>query len=449
MSVEIDTFLQELVLRYESLSLAVAHVASSSAAPSAEGQMEQGSLLVPHTAFALPTRSSDNHLLAARAAGDAAALEAAPLETAATPATALALDEASLTAAGAAEKVLKPTTSAGLYDDRLPELPKQAETEASATPENAAEDSAPSMPASAQATGAEAEPAGGSDAEFAQAMALQDDDRFLSLATGEAQADALDVGTPEAGTRSGAFSGAALPLQRVQLPTLQEVNDPVNGQEAHKDAGPMHDTGLAEDSPAELAASGEAAASTAAKAEPEVHTTEGPVAEAAGLHGVASSRAEAAVTGEDNMGDFARRRAEHAAPDQSRMSISSTAATVGDRPSFDVSRLGSWSEEKSEDRNTTGASSAASCEGADRTGSVASAADLIAGQQNPANGAFSEGMTAAKPATSSDADPFYVTDLALKVSTAEAEVCNVIPAGRCRLLAPRKLLWDACCRSGP
>jgi hypothetical protein len=203
----------------------------------------------------------------------------------------------------------------------------------------------------------------------------------------------------------------------------------------------MHDSGLAEDSPAELAASGEAAASTAAKAkaEPEAHSTEGPVGEAAGVLGVASSRTEAALTGEEGMGDFARRRAEHAAPDQSRMSISSTAATIGDRPSFDVSRLGSWSEEKSEDRNTTGASSAASGEDADRTGSVASAAELTAGQQHPINGAFSEGMTAAKPATSSDADPFYVTDLALKVSTAEAEVCNVTPADSCWPLAPWKV----------
>lgn len=110
-----------------------------------------------------------------------------------------ALAGASATAHSAAEtvlmsspdKVLKPSTSAGLYDGIGGAGDEGEDGGSSAAvhmpPEPAA---SPELPPAAQQ---QDDP---SEAPHAAMGLLHDDDRFLSLATGEAQADALDVGAP-------------------------------------------------------------------------------------------------------------------------------------------------------------------------------------------------------------------------------------------------------------
>ncbi len=401
---------QELVLRYESLSLAVAAVAAGSVALPAATHPQigahQAGLPVPQTAFA--------HLLSgghpAAHSQQAAVVQlpvGRPLETAPTPGTALALDEASVTAEDAAEKVLKPSTSAGLYDDPRLQLPEQAGPPSA----SAAGDLPASAAAPPHANEAGSERGGNAvEAEFVQAMALQDDDRYLSLATGEAQADAEDVRTPDAGATAAAdFSVAG---GHMQLPTLQEVNDPVTGQAPGKDAKQgdhpaSHDE---DDDVEEVDVPGvsdeDRAGSHEAAAEELTAATE-PRWEAGGAAEHPSSAGEP-------IGDFVP------GPGgiQSRMSISSTAATVGDRASMDISRLDFNPADSSSVKSDAGASSVAATEPAESPGRAPDAAGFPSANQRTHSRAFDEGM----PATSSDGDPFYATDLALKVSTAQTEV---------------------------
>ncbi|BDA40541.1 probable vacuolar protein sorting-associated protein 9A at N-terminal half [Coccomyxa sp. Obi] len=414
---ELLALYKELALRYESLSRAVAQVASQSTALAAAAQLPVGtehastsSMLVPQTAFAQPTTAFTESLPQHAAK---VPLSSLPLESAATPATALALEEASETAEDAAEKVLKPTTSAGLYDDRL-NLHDKAASGIPAAPASAASGDALAPPAAS----AHSEEAGGvpearsMEAEFVQAMALQDDDRFLSLATGEAQADALDVGTPEAGAPPGAFSPASVAAEPVHLPTVQEVNDPLAGQDAIGAAAPPPHASIEEDlsKTADIPSS-----SNGLKDDSEEQPREVPKRGTDAQEDGAGGAPEHAGSVGDALEDFARRPAGDHALDPSRLSISSTAATVGDRTSMDVSRIdGSWSQGKS-DAET---SSTAAAESTDSAGGAADPAVLGAATEQLAQSA---GFEAGVPATSSDADPFYATDLALKVSAAQEE----------------------------
>ena len=415
--------LQELALRYESLSRAAAQVASQSAALAAAAQLPVGAghastmnALVPQTAFAQPTIATTDPLPQHATKMPVSSL---PLESAATPATALALEEASETAEDAAEKVLKPTTSAGLYDDRL-DLHDEAASGLMAAPASASLGDALSLPAASvhsEETGGTPQ-AHSTEADFVQAMALQDDDRFLSLATGEAQADALDVGTPEAGPHPGAFSPASTAAEPVHLPTVQEVNDPLASQDTSEAAAGAPHATLTEDpsKAADIPSIFDGREDDGENQLPERGRDE------------QADRPGGAPEHASSMGaleDFERKPAGDHARDPCRLSISSTAATLGDRPSIDVSRVGSsWSQGKSdgETSSTAAAGSIDSAGGADP-------AVLQAAVEQPAHSAAFE---ASVPATSSDADPFYATDLALKVSAAQEEV--MLPHGVASLL---------------
>lgn len=409
--------LQELVLRYESLSLAVAAVASQSAtmpvAMSTHIGAEQpgtAGMLVPQTAFVqLPTGLSDDHPAAQmQAAADAHIPGGTALETATTPATALALDEASVTAEDAAEKVLKPSTSDGLYDGARLQLPDRiASNPPSAGPASTAGEASPSEAASANADEAGPHAGGNTEVDFVQAMALQDDDRYLSLATGEAQADALNVGILEAGATAAAFSPDAV------LPTVQEVNDPMNGHEAGEDAvQPHHPASPGEDLP-DMGNILSVSAEEKMDSEGQAGEMPAPRAEQQGATEGTAEHANAG--GEPTMEGFEHRPAGL----QSRVSISSTAATVGDWASQDIGRLGaSPAGSPPKAKSDAGASPTAAIEATESPSRAPSAPGLQGGDQPKNSGAFDDGM----PATSSDGDPFYATDLALKVSTAQEEV---------------------------
>ena len=97
------------------------------------------------------------------------------------------LQEASDTAHDAAEAVLQPQTSAGFYDEQA-------------------------------GAGSQVQPLGSSAAAAQQVQPLAEDDRFLSLARGEAQADATDVGTPPAESRAA----QAAPAPQEQQPGTVE-----------------------------------------------------------------------------------------------------------------------------------------------------------------------------------------------------------------------------------
>ncbi len=432
--------LQELALRYESLSRAAAQVASQSAALATAAQLpgrtenaSRNSVLVPQTAFA-----QSNAALTESAPQHAAtvSLSSLPLESAATPATALALEEASETAEDAAEKVLKPTTSAGLYDDRLELLDKAASGLMAAPASSASGDAVAPPTASAQSEEAGGGPeARSTEADFVQAMALQDDDRFLSLATGEAQADALDVGTPEAGAPPGTFSPGSMAAQPVHLPTVQEVNDPLAGQDASEGAAPPPHASLDEDpsKTADVASISDDRKDDGGK-QPREGPERGMTAQA---HGPGDAPEHAGLVG-DALEDFERKPAGNHALDRSRLSISSTAATLGDRASMDVSRIdSSWSQGKS-DAETSSTAAAGSI---DSAGGVDPAVLGTATEQPAHSAAFEAGV----PATSSDADPFYATDLALKVSAAQEEVMLLhMPASLQHLGHPRCLCLSGC-----
>ena len=93
------------------------------------------------------------------------------------------LQEASDTAHDAAEAVLQPQTSAAFYDEQA-------------------------------GAGSRAQPPGSSAAAAQQAQPLAEDDRFLSLARGEAQADATDVGANPTDPRAA----QAAPASQEQQP---------------------------------------------------------------------------------------------------------------------------------------------------------------------------------------------------------------------------------------
>ena len=93
------------------------------------------------------------------------------------------LQEASDTAHDAAEAVLQPQTSAAFYGEQA-------------------------------GAGSQAQPLGGSAAAAQQAQSIAEDDRFLSLARGEAQADATDVGAPPADPLTAAHTVPAAQEQQ-------------------------------------------------------------------------------------------------------------------------------------------------------------------------------------------------------------------------------------------
>jgi hypothetical protein len=384
--------LQEVILRYEALSLAAAQLASQAAAISV---VQAPPELV---ASDIPTRTSGSHLIATRYDPQPAALETAP-----TPCTALALEEASLTAQDTAERVLKPTTSAGLYDDS--EQPDEDHPVSS--PHPAASRSDPSI-TSVSGLPAPASSAGGADEasatdDFAQAMSLQNDDRFLSLAKGEAQADAQDMDPSKEAAVHGeghahaeeqqapdaAHPAGALPTARDDRALGLMERSLSSGYKADSEGLSVH---------AASTAAGDLSAAVNGGVPPA--TADGQVAGAA-----------AGDCGEDGLTESTQRR-KSAADLDARASISSTAATVGDMNSLEISRLQDVESRHAE--SNTHASTHSTTEDDDAKGSVENGA--ASGVREAAEAAPAYGPEKGVPATSNDVDPFYETDLALKMS---------------------------------
>lgn len=440
--------MQELVFRYEALSLAAAQLASQTAAAPTSipapfnfpaAQLDLSGPPLPPPAAQIP----GSQLPAARANVQVLPAEPVALVTAPTPATALALDEASITAHETAEKVLKPTTSAGLYSEA--EQPTSADAHAAAG-DRADANSHGELPAAvagelpaktALETGAAGSDGGcrgessipQDDLSFARAMALQNDDRFLSLATGEAQADAQDV-VPLSNPAAEVSPKGPLGPAEASQPSVAAIPEMTH---APSEAPPQHVS--ANITPLGTDESSMSSGYRADSEEPSINLNRIPSNGGQMLsdtentgEATAHSRAPAAAL---TAGDFARRAGCNAAL-ENHVSISSTAATVGDKDSLDIRRrevglkgMGSGSDRVSE--LSTGPPSSAGGESRhDQEDKAALHEDgtgmaLAEPQQEAAHSVQSPDNRA--PATSSDADPFFETDLALKITPTPSEVC--------------------------
>ena len=178
--------LQELALRYEALSLAVAQLSSSQQLlPAPSMQQRKMAFTPPAELGQLPIPQVPEQAPSLETIGEAAEALAGASETA---------HSAAETVLSSPDKVLKPSTSAGLYDS-IGDA-EEGEGAGAAAMHMQQEPPIPEHPPAQREPSGSVGPAEEAPHAVEEAGALHDDDRFLSLATGEAQADALDVGAP-------------------------------------------------------------------------------------------------------------------------------------------------------------------------------------------------------------------------------------------------------------